>query len=682
MKELNSSYLLHGGDYNPEQWQDYPQILEQDFKLMKDANINTVTVGMFSWAALEPEEGVYHFEWLDDVFDHMNEIGGKVILATPSGARPAWMAEKYPEVLRTNSKGEKLYFGERHNHCFTSPIYRAKVQEFNTLLAKRYGARNNLLMWHVSNEYGGECHCELCQEAFRHWLKNKYGTLKALNDAWWTTFWGHSFNDWSQVHSPSPLGDSNLNGLNLDWRRFVSDQTIDFYSNEIQPLRELTPNVPITTNFMADTFDLIPFRGLDYFEFAKHLDVVSWDCYPAWNNDFETPKHTAMKVAMIDDYFRSLKQQNFLIMESTPSQVNWHPYNRAKRPNVHRLSSLQHIAHGSDSNLYFQWRQSRGASEMFHGAVITHEGSSKTRIFHDVHQVGQDLNAIAEVKDCKHAKAEVAIIFDHENMWALNDTQNYANETKNYWQTLQSHYQYFWEHDIPVDIISPKVDLTAYKLVIDPMHFLMSTKFMDQLYKFTSSGGTVVGTYLSGVVNENDLAYLGGWPEQLQHLFGLKVEETDTLYPNQSNVIEMDGQSFRAQDYCEVISNISAKNLAIYKDDFYAGRPAVTMKKVDHGTSYFIACRTNSDFLNSLYELISKRLELKSDSSIGKDNAAVSIQIRQNSTHKYLFVMNFDETAHQVELDHSMTEMLTNELRNGTVKMPAGGVAIFRDQIV
>ncbi len=225
-----ANFILHGGDYNPDQWLDRPDILQADLELMKLSHTNTFTVGVFAWSALEPEEGVYRFEWLDKVFDDIYRIGGRVILATPSGARPAWLSQKYPEVLRVNAARVRQLHGGRHNHCFTSSVYREKTQHINRLLAERYGDHPALLMWHVSNEYGGECHCNLCQEAFREWLKKKYNhDLDALNAAWWTSFWSHTYTDWSQIESPSPIGEHTIHGLNLDWKRFVTDQTISFF---------------------------------------------------------------------------------------------------------------------------------------------------------------------------------------------------------------------------------------------------------------------------------------------------------------------------------------------------------------------------------------------------------------------------------------------------------------------
>jgi len=251
-------HIIHGGDYNPDQWLDRPDILEEDIRLMKEANCNTMSVGIFAWASLEPEEGKYDFDWLDQVFERLHNNDIKVILATPSGARPDWMADKYPEVLRVNADRKRILFGGRHNHCYTSPVYREKTQEMNRKLAERYGDHPALILWHISNEYGGECHCDKCQEAFRDWLQKKYGTLENMNKAWWSSFWSHTYTDWSRVESPAPNGMQSIHGLKLDWKRFVTAQTIDFYKNEIKPLRELTKDIPITTNFMG------LYDGLDY----------------------------------------------------------------------------------------------------------------------------------------------------------------------------------------------------------------------------------------------------------------------------------------------------------------------------------------------------------------------------------------------------------------------------------
>ncbi|MEN0647953.1 beta-galactosidase [Caldifermentibacillus hisashii] len=671
----NARFMLHGGDYNPDQWLNRPDILEDDIKLMKLAHTNAFSVGIFAWSTLEPEEGIYNFEWLDQIFENIHKIGGRVILATPSGARPAWMSQKYPEVLRVNEYRQKQLHGGRHNHCFTSPVYREKTQKMNRLLAERYGSHPALLMWHVSNEYGGECHCDFCQKAFRNWLKEKYKNLKALNDAWWGPFWSHTFSDWSQIESPSPIGENAVHGLKLDWKRFVTDQTISFFKNEIVPLKEITPNIPITTNFMADTFDLIPFQSLDYSKFAKHLDVISWDAYPAWHNDWESTADLAMKVGFIDDLYRSLKQQPFLLMESTPSYVNWHPVNKAKRPGMHLLSSMQMVAHGSDSIMYFQWRKSRGSSEKFHGAVVDHDNSSENRVFKEVAKVGETLEKLADVVGTNRP-AEVAILYDWENNWALNDAQGFGMESKRYPQTLQEHYRTFWEHDIPVDIITKEQDFSGYKLLIVPMLYLVSEETIARLKGYVAGGGHLVMTYISGLVNEFDLTYLGGWHPDLQEIFGINPVETDTLYPKDVNYVEFNGKLYTLKDYATVINRKDATIEGVYKQDFYKGTPAVTSHSYKNGKAYYIGGRLDHSFHQDFYQKLMDELSIKPVVSV-KHEKGVSVQVRQDHEKNYIFVMNFTEQNQVVFFDHVVKDLITGEELSGNLDVGMYEVKMF-----
>ncbi|WP_080145831.1 beta-galactosidase [Marinilactibacillus piezotolerans] len=658
--------LLHGGDYNPEQWKDYPEVLEQDIELMKKSGVNTVSVGMFSWTSMEPEEEVYDFEWLDQVFDRMNSIGGKVILATPSGARPAWMAKKYPEVLRVDSLRRKQLYGARHNHCYTSPYYRSKTQEINRKLAERYQNHPALLLWHISNEYGGECHCNLCQEAFRGWLKARYdNSLEKINQAWWGPFWSHTITDWNQIESPSPIGENLVHGMNLDWRRFVTDQTIDFYKNEIVPLREITPDIPITTNFMSDNPEFIPFRGLDYSKFAKEVDIISWDAYPAWHNDYEETYELASKVAFINDSFKSMKQKPWLLMESTPSLVNWHQYNKPKRPNMHYLSSMQMLAHGSDSNLYFQWRKSRGASEKFHGAVVDHDGSAENRVFKEVSQVGATMEKLSDKVVGTKRKAEVGLLYDWESDWALEDAQGFGLQTKDYPQTLQKHYQAFWEKDIPVDVISKENHFNEYKLLVVPMLYLMSEKTITRLKDFVAAGGTLVSGYMTGLVNESDLAYLGGWKKDLQDIFGIEPIETDTFYPSDSNKISYKEKMYTVKDYATIITNKNADVIGNYLEDFYSETPAVTYNKYHKGQAYYIGARLEEAFNQVFYQDLIDELNLspilKVDHEVG-----VSVQGRKvDEDTDIVFIMNFTEKKQTVKIEHEVLDVLTNEMING-----------------
>lgn len=678
-KPISEKYphFFHGGDYNPDQWLDYPKILDEDIRLMKLANWNVVSLGIFAWAAIEPEEGNYQFEWLDRIMDKLYDNGIYVILATPSAAPPVWLVEKYPEVTRVDSNRVRHFFGGRQNHCFTSPIYREKVKNINEKLAERYKNHPALIAWHVSNEYGNDCHCDLCQEAFRNWLKKKYNNdIKKLNHEWWSYFWSHTFTDWSQIQTPSPIGETTIHGLNLDYKRFVTDQTIDFFKNEITPLKELTPNIPITTNFMGT------FPGLNYWKFAKHLDVISWDSYPTWHGD-EEDWVVAYKTAFVHDINRSLKGgQPFMLMESTPSVTNWQPVSKLKRPGMHVLSSIQAVAHGADTVQYFQWRKSRGGFEKFHGAVVDHCGHENTRVFKDVKEVGKILKRLDPIIGTS-VKPEVAIIYDWENNWAIEDAKGPRQEKKDYLLTCQSHYRPFWSKGIPVDVIDMESDFNKYKLLIAPMLYMLKDGVAEKIKQFVKNGGTFVTTYLSGIANENGLCYLGGFPGPLKEVLGIWSEEIDALYDKDENYVVFDEANelgvrgeYKAKELCEIIHLEGARDLAKYKKDFYVGYPAVTVNNYGNGKAYYIAFRNNDDFVDDFYGKIIELLDIKRAIDVDLP-VGVTAQLRTDGNREFIFLLNFTDEEKALNLkDTEYIDIVDNGILSGKVVLPPYGFKI------
>ncbi|MDR3146860.1 MAG: beta-galactosidase, partial [Treponema sp.] len=572
----NFPHILHGGDYNPEQWLTWKDsIWHEDMRLAKLAGINSLSVGIFSWTALEPEEGHYRFEWLDEVMDMLARNGIVAVLATPSGARPAWMSKKYPEVLRVNESRLRNVHGERHNHCLSSPVYREKTRAINTLLATRYKDHPALGVWHISNEYSGACHCPLCQEKFREYLRNRYKTLDALNEAWWSAFWSGTITAWDQIESPGSPGNGGHNGLKLDWRRFTTEQFVDFYLNETAPLKEITPKVPCTTNLMAG------YTGLDYARLAEVLDLVSWDSYPRWTSA-EGNVEIGLEASYCHDLMRGLKRRPFMLMESCPSATNWRSVAKLHRPGLHMLQSLQALAHGADTVQYFQFRKSRGGPEQHHGAVVDHEGSENSRVFRDIAEVGKRLQGLDGLVGAD-TPARVALIHDYQVRWALEDAAGFLQNKTGYGETLLAHYRVFWKRGIPLDIIDSRQSLDRYSLVIAPMLYMLREGTAERLDAFVSRGGTLVTSYATGYVNESTLAFLGGFPGPLKDTLGIWCEEIDALYPGEANSIEWNGRGYRAFDLCELIHARQAEVLGVYGSDFYAGRPALTLNRRGEG---------------------------------------------------------------------------------------------------
>lgn len=665
--------FLHGADYNPEQWMDQKeQIWNEDMRLMKLANCNEMTVGIFSWAILEPREGEYDFSFLDEILDKIYANGSRVILATPSGARPRWMAEKYPEVLRVTKDLRRMHYSERHNHCFTSPVYREKVTKINTLLAQRYGKHPAVLAWHLSNEYSGECHCDLCQNAFRDYLRKRYDNdIEKLNKAYWSTFWSHRFDSFDQVEAPGSLTDRVMHGLNLDWRRFVSTQTMDFIQMETAALRQGGSQLPVTTNMMWATYDL------DHHQLAQAVDVISWDCYPDWHRGRQA--HTAADAAFQHDLFRCLKQKPFLLMESAPGLVNWHPVNKLKRPGMDKLQSMQAVAHGSDSVQYFQYRKSRGSVEKFHGAIVDHVGTEDTRVFKTVQDTGALLKTINEVAGSM-SHSRVAIVYDWENRWALDDAQFIIRADKKYDATCLEYYKYFWNRSISVDVVGKHCDFHAYDLVILPMLYMTDETTIHKIQRYVKDGGTVYATYTLGMVNETDLCHLGGFPGgELKAVFGIWNEEVDSLYDHERVQVSGFEENYEGRDICELIHANTAQVLATYGSEFYAGMPALTVNAYGGGKAYYQAFRDTGAFKAAALDRITADLGISGELPFCP--AGVTAHARYADGVQYLFVENYeDKSVSALPLKGEYTDMETGKIL-GCVDLEPFGVRVLKRNI-
>lgn len=630
-------HLLHGGDYNPDQWLHNPEILEDDITLMKQAGVNVATLGVFSWTSIEPREGEYTFQWLDDIMDKLHKNGIYVILSTPSGARPPWMAQKYPEVMRTGENRVRMLYGARENHCESSPIWREKVREIDEKLAERYANHPALIMWHLSNEMYGRCYCDKCAENFRKWLKSKYDTIENLNTQYWTSFWSHKYTDFDEIEPPANHGEMQVHALVLDYYRFYSDLQIEFINLERNSVKKYNPNIPVTTNMFQINC------GINYDKLAKSLDLVSWDSYPRWHcqKDKSTEWSNAVGAGFTFDYVRPLSGKPFYLMESVPSVPSQFEFCKLKRPKMHMLSAIQAIAHGSDSIQYFQWRKSNGAIEKFHGAVIDHNGSADTRVFRDVCEVGEMLKELSYLKGTSGI-SEVAVIHDYDNMQALFQQRGMRKDRSFFEHLPQFHYEALLKNYVNVDVISVDADFSKYKLIIAPTLYMFKPGVTEKIRNFITNGGSFVMTYYSGLVNENDLCFSGTVnnpvfaPYSLTDVFGIKVNEIDGLCDDEYNELEYNGQRYKAMTCCELIEVDDAEVLAEYEHDFYIGMCAASKKQFGTGRAYYIACHTEMDFLYELYK------NILIDSGISKiiDTEYVDdVLIKERSGKK--IVMNF-----------------------------------------
>jgi beta-galactosidase len=663
---------LFGGDYNPEQWTpamgyDGESVWHDDLLLMRQAGVNLVTVGIFSWAALQPDEHMFTFEWLDRVLDLLADQAIFACLGTGTAAQPAWLSAAYPEVLPVNAWGQRRRHGERMNYCPTSPTFRHFAQQLVRRLAERYRNHPALLLWHVSNEYGPTCYCEGCAARFRTWLQARYGSLDAINRRWVTPFWSHSFSAWEQIEPPSLLGDRSMQGLLLDYQHFMSEMNLECYRDEAHILRDLTPGVPVLTNFHG----LV--KHLDYFAWAPHQDLIAWDSYPTAD---DPPAATAFRL----DLMRGLKGgQPWLLLEQTPSQTQWRAYNPLKRPGEIRLQSYQAIAHGADSVLFFQWRQSRGASEMHHGAIVSHAGHAQTRVFQEVAALGAELRGLGQHLLDARSPARVALLFSWPNWWAveyrpgLSAALNYLDEVMRYYSAL-------WQHNITVDIIGPDSPIEGYDLLLAPLLYMVSERQGAVIEHYVADGGVFLAGYFSGIIAEDGRAWLGGSPGPLRRTLGIWVEEVDPLRPGKSNTIVIsDGEgvapgSYACDLWCEVVHLEGARALGRFGEDFYAEAPAITEHRFGRGRAYYLATRPEPALLHQIVALLLADLGITAPLAVPD---GVEVSKRCAGSQEFIFVLNHHMREQFIALPEPMQDLLSGQIHEQQISLAGRGVALL-----
>lgn len=649
IEQANVKKILYGGDYNPEQWPE--EIWEEDMRIFKIAGIDVVTLNVFNWAMLQPNETTYQFEKLDKVMEMVYQNQLKVCLATSTAAHPAWMAKQYPEILRTEFSGMKRKFGSRHNSCPNSPIYRKYSSLLAKNIAERYGHYDNLVAWHVSNEYGGECYCENCEKAFRFFLKERYGSIEELNKAWNTSFWSHTFYDFDEIVAPNLLSEhfeenrTTFQGISLDYKKFMSQSMQECYKLEADILRSITPNIPITTNLMGF------YKTLDYHKWAEDMDFISWDNYPSNDESFSC---TAMK----HELMRGLKQgKPFALMEQTPSVTNWLPYNALKRPGIMRLWSYQAVAHGADTIMFFQMRRSIGACEKYHGAVIDHVGSEHTRVFRELTALGNELKVLGDKTLGGRHRSKVALFFDWENWWAIEFSAGPSVNLK-YFDQLLFYYEALNTLHYSVDIIGCKDELSNYDVVIAPVLYMVKDGLDEKIRAFVSEGGTFVTTFFSGYVNETDLVTLGGYPGKLRDILGIWVEELDALPAGNENSFVYKNTTYPSQLICDLLHPEQAEVLSVYEQDFYAGMPTLTKNSFGKGKAYYVATQSDASFYRTfLTDLLNEKNILPVvDAPLG-----VEATKRYNQNGCFLFLLNHNNEDCLIPMREKGIDLLTGE---------------------
>ena len=680
--------MYFGVDYHPEHWvyplagsPDNPESRwQKDVTLMSDAGINIVRIGEFVWGLCEPREGEFNFEWLRRIMDLLANANIKVVLGTPTAAPPLWLTKKHPEFLPIDDKGLRLHGGTRHARCLNSSEFWDYSKKIITEMARALGNHSSLVAWQLDNGIGGHTtefsYNPESEQDWHAWLKAKYQTLDRLNECLGNVFWSQIASDWKDVPMPMRAPTVHNPALVMDWMRFSSDTIVAYLNMQASLLKELTPGIPVTSNLRALS------RHFDHFDAAEGLDFVGLDSYA-------TIKSKVIENAMDLDMVRSLKKDavmmpgggsGFWVMEQKAGNVNWQDVNSLVRPDVVRLFTYQAIARGADAILYFLWRQPRIGSEKFYGGILNHAGRGDNRIYREICQIGEEMKKLGPGIAGSKVVSDVCFLLSHENMWMqkLPMQPNAHFKQRDHQLTI---YRAFHERNIPVDFARPEDDLSRYKLVIAPSLQTLSGGATDRLKLYVQNGGTLVGTFGTGLMDEHSIVPDSGIPGEMTDLFGLEVEEFDPIGPDKENRLIFKGafpttHMHPATLWCDIINPRGCQVLATYAKDFYAGKPALTMNTYGDGRAIYVGTKSHHAFYLDLTSWLQQLCDI---APIMKVPESVEVSMRQKEKEKLYFLLNHHHSPVRLTFYRKVHDFLTGNTIEGTHDLPPNGVLVINE---
>ncbi len=663
----NDGKFIYGADYYPEAWPESQW--EKDASMMQEAGINFVRMGEFAWVKMEPQEGHFDFAWLDRALKVLNAHGIRAVLGTPTASPPAWLYAKYPDIAAMNTQGVRYRYGSRRNYCLHNADFMAATTRIVTAMAEHFKNHPGVIGWQIDNELGNpKCYDPASLSAFQAWCQRKYQTLDALNAAWGTVFWGHTYQAWREIPLPwNTLFDTSNPSLALDFDRFWSDSTHSYLDLQASILRRIAPHQAITHNEMG------MFSDVDYYDLNRSLDFVAWDNYPVFEKDYS--QYTA--VGLSHDLMRGSKDnQNYMIMEQQGGAGGWSVFFGRQAPaSLYRVWAYQSVAHGADGICYFRWRTSRYGSEQYWEGILDQDSYRNSRYF-AVAQIGKELGQLTPLLHGSKVESPVAMLVSPDSRWAQQIQPGV--EDFDYNRQLHDYYDAFRRAGVSVDVVFPPSDLSTYRVVVAPALYVSDRVLVDKLHAYVKNGGTLILTFRSGVKDENNVVTDHTLPGPFADLVGVAIHEFDPQINEEQEVVGPGESRFPTRTWSDILDPTTAKVLATYGKGYYVGKPAVTENQAGKGWVYYVGTESNSPFFyDRLISLAAKNSFVALNAKIPP---GVEVAVRQKAGTKIIFVLNYTSADQTVPLDQACQNALTGKTELMDVQIPAYDVKVLTVQ--
>jgi len=642
--------MLYGVAYYPENWSKERMI--EDANLMKEARFNVIRMAEFTWSKLEPSEGVYNFEWLDEAIELFAKHDIKTILCTPTATPPKWLMDKHPEIYAVNRNGERFRFGGRRHYCSSSEIYRKYINIIVTKMMEKYAQNKNVIAWQIDNEFGGDnnarCYCDSCKQGFRQHLKNKFDSIESLNNAWGTQVWSQGYGDFDQVELPNTTHCIGNPSLAFEYFRYMSKTVVEFQNFQIDIIKKYTSEQKITTNLHGT------FSEMNTHELTKTNDFISSDFYP--NLTFERP--VPHKQAMAVDMCISDREKQMVRMEQQSGMPGGDiMFPPPKKGDLARWA-YQSIAHGCDGIVFFRWHTNvYGPEQHWHG-ILGHDGVPR-RLFNEAKQMGLELESVSKFIEGTKQKAEVAIVHDYEVDWVFEIQPHHIKF--NHIEHVEKYYKVFYELGIPVDIVSKDMDLKKYKLLVLPNHSIVDDNRAKLFEEYVNSGGHVLFDFRSGVRNENNVLYQMTPPGKLSKLLGIEIVDYGIIGDYEDvNIVSNSGIEGKCSWWFEEINTVTAKSMAVYKGDAGNETSAVTCNEFGKGLAWYLGTVLNDDILETvIYDIVEKARIKKGIINRTKD---VEVITRENEDRTIIFMINHSNEDESISIgNNKLMDLLDNK---------------------